>query len=81
MPDAHTGERTPDDSLPAVPGRTLRTGLPGLPPLAQAATDRPGVTVGAVCGGSPVLTVAGLLRHLPDRPAARLQGHRPSPYH
>ncbi|MGW7492396.1 DJ-1/PfpI family protein [Streptomyces sp. NPDC054786] len=58
VPDEDTGDRTPEDSIPVLLGRTLQTGLPS---LLKAAMDRPGLTVGAVCGGSLVLAMAGLL--------------------
>lgn len=52
------GERQPDDSIPVLLGRTLTTELPG---LLRAAMDAPDVTVCAVCGGSLVMAMAGLL--------------------
>ncbi|MFG2830313.1 DJ-1/PfpI family protein [Streptomyces sp. NPDC048434] len=58
VPDEDTGDRTPEDSIPVLLGRTLRTSLPS---LLKAAMDRSGLTVGAVCGGSLVLAMAGLL--------------------
>jgi len=48
--------------IPAILGRTLETGLPG---LLKAASDRPGLTVTSVCGGSMVLGMAGLLAGRP----------------
>lgn len=52
------GEPDADDSIPVLLGRTLATGLPAL--LATAMAD-PAVTMAAVCGGSLVLAMAGLL--------------------
>ncbi|WP_030385092.1 DJ-1/PfpI family protein [Streptomyces sp. NRRL S-241] len=51
------------DSIPALLGRTLETGLPA---LLKDALDRPGLTVATVCGGSLVLAMAGLIegRHV-----------------
>jgi putative intracellular protease/amidase len=59
LPD---GENAPDDTIPAILGRTLDTGLPAL--LAHA-IDRPGLTVATVCGGSMVLAMAGLITGRP----------------
>ncbi len=55
-PDA--GDRQQDASVPVLLGRTLTTGLPAL--LRTAVAD-PEVIVGAVCGGTLVLAMAGLL--------------------
>ncbi|MDF9872575.1 MULTISPECIES: DJ-1/PfpI family protein [Streptomyces] len=55
-PDA--GDRQQDASIPVLLGRTLTTGLPAL--LRTAVAD-PEVIVGAVCGGTLVLAMAGLL--------------------
>ncbi|MGW7297982.1 DJ-1/PfpI family protein [Streptomyces sp. NPDC054829] len=52
------GERAQDDAIPVLLGRTLTTELPV---LLKAAMDNPQVTVAAVCGGSLVLAMAGLL--------------------
>ncbi|MFF3013981.1 DJ-1/PfpI family protein [Streptomyces sp. NPDC057939] len=46
------------DSIPAVLGRALETGLPA---LLEEALGRPGSTVATVCGGSLVLAMAGLI--------------------
>ncbi|MFE4689144.1 DJ-1/PfpI family protein [Streptomyces sp. NPDC056749] len=59
--DGHTqgaGGRQQDEPIPVLLGRTLTTGLPAL--LSTAVAD-PGVTVAAVCGGTLVLAMAGLL--------------------
>ncbi|MEV0379524.1 DJ-1/PfpI family protein [Nonomuraea sp. NPDC050643] len=56
--DAGDGPAQPDDSIPVLLGRTLTTELPV---LLKAAMDNPEVTVSAVCGGSLVLAMAGLL--------------------
>ncbi|MEU6746575.1 DJ-1/PfpI family protein [Spirillospora sp. NPDC046719] len=56
--DAGTGEPRPDDTVPALLGRTLTTELPA---LLKTAMDDPDVTVATVCGGSLVLAMAGLL--------------------
>lgn len=45
-------------TIPAILGRTLSTGLPGL--LAKALAT-PGTTVATVCGGSLILSMAGLI--------------------
>ncbi|WP_411088095.1 DJ-1/PfpI family protein [Streptomyces sp. 061-3] len=60
MPDleAGTGEQKQDELIPVLLGRTLNTELPA---LLKAAMGNPQVTVGAVCGGSLVLAMAGLL--------------------
>jgi putative intracellular protease/amidase len=52
-----------EDAIPALLGRTLQTDLP---PLLKAAMDRDGLLMTAVCGGSLVLAMAGLLegRHV-----------------
>lgn len=55
---ADAGERQQDEFIPVLLGRTLTTALPA---LLRAAMDNPEVTVGAVCGGSLVLAMAGLL--------------------
>ncbi|MFI7236494.1 DJ-1/PfpI family protein [Streptomyces cyaneofuscatus] len=47
-----------DQPVPVLIGRTLTTGLPA---LLRSAMDDPSVTVAAVCGGSLVLALAGLL--------------------
>jgi putative intracellular protease/amidase len=47
-----------DEFIPVLLGRALATGLPG---LLTAAMGNPQVTVAAVCGGSLVLAMAGLL--------------------
>ena len=56
--DAGAGEWRQDEFVPVLLGRTLTTGLPA---LLKAAMENPEVTVGAVCGGSLVLAMAGLL--------------------
>ncbi|MFF9689401.1 DJ-1/PfpI family protein [Streptomyces sp. NPDC014623] len=56
--DFGAGQRRQDEYIPVLLGRTLTTELPT---LLKAATDNPDVTVGAVCGGSLVLAMAGLL--------------------
>ncbi|MFJ5173436.1 DJ-1/PfpI family protein [Streptomyces griseoviridis] len=60
VPDQHAGadEWRPDEFIPVLLGRTLSTELPA---LLKAAMDNPEVTLGAVCGGSLVLAMAGLL--------------------
>ncbi|GGY86161.1 DJ-1/PfpI family protein [Streptomyces avidinii] len=50
------------DSIPALLGRALETGLPA---LLKDALDRPGLTVATVCGGSLVLAMAGLIEGRP----------------
>ena len=52
------GEWRQDEFIPVLLGRTLTTGLPA---LMKAAMENPEVTVTAVCGGSLVLAMAGLL--------------------
>ncbi|MCO5996935.1 DJ-1/PfpI family protein [Actinoallomurus rhizosphaericola] len=52
-----TGEDA-EDTIPAVLGRTLTTGLPALLGKAMAAPD---TTVATVCGGSLILSMAGLI--------------------
>ncbi|MFB7653038.1 MULTISPECIES: DJ-1/PfpI family protein [unclassified Streptomyces] len=47
-----------EESIPVLLGRTLTTELPA---LLKAAMENPEVTVSAVCGGSLVLAMAGLL--------------------
>ncbi|MFE4857627.1 DJ-1/PfpI family protein [Streptomyces sp. NPDC056670] len=56
--DARAGEGRRDELIPVLLGRALTTGLPA---LLKAAKDNPEVTLGAVCGGSLVLAMAGLL--------------------
>ncbi|MGW9437089.1 DJ-1/PfpI family protein [Streptomyces sp. NPDC055607] len=56
--EAGAGEWKQDAFVPVLLGRTLTTELPAL--LARAMDD-PDVTVAAVCGGSLVLAMAGLL--------------------
>ncbi|GAB2541110.1 DJ-1/PfpI family protein [Nocardia heshunensis] len=56
--DAEADRPQPDQTIPVLLGRTLTTELPAL--LRAAMTD-PAVTVSAVCGGSLVLAMAGLL--------------------
>ncbi|MFI2349850.1 DJ-1/PfpI family protein [Streptomyces sp. NPDC019443] len=53
-PDAPGNE----DSIPALLGRSLQTGLPA---LLKEALDRPGLTMTTVCGGSTILAMAGLI--------------------
>ncbi|MFJ3539885.1 DJ-1/PfpI family protein [Streptomyces sp. NPDC090109] len=55
--EAGAGERR-DEFVPVLLARTLTTGLPA---LLKRAMDDPEVTVAAVCGGSLVLAMAGLL--------------------
>ncbi|MFI9390463.1 DJ-1/PfpI family protein [Streptomyces bauhiniae] len=57
--DTGAGERRQDELIPVLLGRTLTTGLPA---LLAAAMENPRVTVGAVCGGTLVLAMAGLLK-------------------
>ncbi|WNI26628.1 DJ-1/PfpI family protein [Streptomyces sp. ITFR-16] len=52
------GEWQRDAFVPVLLGRTLNTGLPA---LMAAAMSHPQVTVSAVCGGSLVLAMAGLI--------------------
>jgi transcriptional regulator GlxA family with amidase domain len=52
------GEWKQDEFVPVLLGRTLTTELPG---LLKQAMDDPDITVAAVCGGSLVLAMAGLL--------------------
>ncbi|MEV6073060.1 DJ-1/PfpI family protein [Nocardia sp. NPDC052001] len=54
------GEWCRDEFIPVLLGRTLTTELPA---LLAAAMDNPEVTVAAVCGGSLVLAMAGLLEN------------------
>ncbi|MFH8749701.1 DJ-1/PfpI family protein [Streptomyces rimosus] len=56
--DAGTGQTPQGDTIPVLLGRTLTTELPA---LLRAAMENPDVTVSAVCGGSLVLAMAGLL--------------------
>ncbi|MET9879566.1 DJ-1/PfpI family protein [Actinacidiphila glaucinigra] len=60
VPDhnAGAGEWRRDEFIPVLLGRTLTTELPA---LLKAAMDNPEVTLSAVCGGSLVLAMAGLL--------------------
>ncbi|MGW1770411.1 DJ-1/PfpI family protein [Streptomyces sp. NPDC002104] len=60
VPDAEAGqgEWRQDEFIPVLIGRTLTTELPAL--LGEAMAN-PGTTVAAVCGGSLVLAMAGLL--------------------
>ncbi|MCV7316653.1 DJ-1/PfpI family protein [Mycolicibacillus trivialis] len=53
-----SGEWKQDEFIPVLLGRTLTTDLPA---LLKQAMDDPDVTVAAVCGGSLVLAMAGLL--------------------
>ncbi len=55
---AGSGEWPHDETIPVLLGRTLTTSLPA---LLKAAMDSPDVTVSAVCGGTLVLAMAGLL--------------------
>ncbi|MEV5279510.1 DJ-1/PfpI family protein [Streptomyces sp. NPDC051993] len=55
---AGVGEGQQDELITVLLGRALTTELPA---LLKAAMDNPEVTVGAVCGGSLVLAMAGLL--------------------
>lgn len=55
---AGSGEWRQDELIPVLLGRTLTTSLPA---LLKAAMDSPDVTVSAVCGGTLVLAMAGLL--------------------
>ncbi|MFI9230795.1 DJ-1/PfpI family protein [Streptomyces rimosus] len=56
--DAGAGQTPQGDTIPVLLGRTLTTELPA---LLWAAMGNPDVTVSAVCGGSLVLAMAGLL--------------------
>jgi putative intracellular protease/amidase len=61
VPDTDAGgprERQPDEFVPVLLGRTLTTDLPA---LLKQAMDNPRITVTAVCGGSLVLAMAGLI--------------------
>lgn len=62
VPDQEAGDGAgagrPDELIPVLLGRTLGTSLPA---LLKAAMDSPDVTVSAVCGGTLVLAMAGLL--------------------
>jgi transcriptional regulator GlxA family with amidase domain len=51
-----------DDAIPVILGRALGTALPT---ALQAAAARPGAILAAVCGGSLVLGLAGLLHGRP----------------
>ncbi|NKY87326.1 DJ-1/PfpI family protein [Nocardia veterana] len=53
-----SGEWRPDEFVPVLLGRALTTELPG---LLRAAMANPRIIVAAVCGGSLVLAMAGLL--------------------
>ena len=55
---AGAGEPRQEELIPVLLGRTLATSLPA---LLKAAMDSPDVTVSAVCGGTLVLAMAGLL--------------------
>lgn len=61
LPDPD-GEEFAEDSIPALLGRSLDTGLPA---LLKAALEQEGVTVATVCGGSLVLGMAGLIEGRP----------------
>ncbi|MFJ9426442.1 DJ-1/PfpI family protein [Streptomyces sp. NPDC101249] len=52
------GEWQLDAFIPVLLGRTLSTGLPA---LLRAGMEHPEVTMSAVCGGSLILAMAGLL--------------------
>ncbi|MFE4258505.1 DJ-1/PfpI family protein [Streptomyces sp. NPDC056883] len=56
--DAGEGQWRQDEFIPVLIGRTLTTELPA---LLGAAMANPRMTVAAVCGGSLVLAMAGLL--------------------
>ncbi|WP_432250730.1 DJ-1/PfpI family protein [Streptomyces sanyensis] len=56
--DAGAGEWRQDEFIPVLLGRALTTELPA---LLRQARDNPEVTLSAVCGGSLVLAMAGLL--------------------
>jgi transcriptional regulator GlxA family with amidase domain len=56
--DAGAGEWRQHEFIPVLLGRALATGLPA---LLKAAMENPELTVAAVCGGSLVLAMAGLL--------------------
>ena len=62
VPDQEAGtgsdEWRQDELISVLLGRTLTTSLPG---LLKTAMDSPDVTVSAVCGGTLVLAMAGLL--------------------
>jgi transcriptional regulator GlxA family with amidase domain len=62
VPDQEAGNAAgawrPEELIPVLLGRTLGTSLPA---LLKAAMDSPDVTVSAVCGGTLVLAMAGLL--------------------
>ena len=64
--DAGAGGHEQDEFIPVLLGRTLTTQLPA---LMKAAMGNPEVTVAAVCGGTLVLAMAGLLegRHATTR--------------
>jgi transcriptional regulator GlxA family with amidase domain len=52
------GDRREDELIPVLLGRALTTELPG---LLKAAMDNPRITMTAVCGGSLILAMAGLI--------------------
>ncbi|MFD0684582.1 DJ-1/PfpI family protein [Actinomadura fibrosa] len=56
--DADTGERRQDEPVHVLLDRALATDLPT---LLKAAHDDPDVTLSAVCGGSIILALSGLL--------------------
>ncbi|MEV7157745.1 DJ-1/PfpI family protein [Streptomyces misionensis] len=56
--DTGDGRWRQDEFIPVLLGRTLETELPA---LLTAAMENPEITVSAVCGGSLVLAMAGLL--------------------
>ncbi|MEU5844708.1 DJ-1/PfpI family protein [Saccharopolyspora shandongensis] len=60
VPDEDAGDEgwRQDEFIPVLLGRTLNTELPA---LLKVAMENPEVTVGTVCGGSIVLSMAGLL--------------------
>ncbi|MFJ4868833.1 DJ-1/PfpI family protein [Streptomyces sp. NPDC088757] len=58
LTEVGAGERKQDEFVPVLLGRALTTELPA---LLGRAMDDPDVTVAAVCGGSLVLAMAGLL--------------------
>ncbi|MDT5219505.1 MAG: hypothetical protein QOF15_1610 [Mycobacterium sp.] len=51
----------PDDGVETIPVLLARAAQTDLPPLLQKAFDNPNVTVTAVCGGSVILAMAGLI--------------------
>ena len=46
------------DTIPALLGRAIESGLPG---VLQTALAKPGLTLATVCGGSLILALAGLI--------------------